>query len=192
MKLMLDKRDRIDRVLDRMADTVGWLFILTTIVIAFDVITRKVGYQMPGMGSTKLQELEWHLHTALFSFWLGAAYIHNSHVRIDIAYINSKPRTIVFAEFLGCLFFAIPYCLLALYFSADFTWEAWVDNEASPSSNGLPFRWIPKGCLTAGLLLLLAGVISVLMRSIVYLFGDPGLRERATPAVVADKVEASS
>jgi TRAP-type mannitol/chloroaromatic compound transport system permease small subunit len=90
------------------------------------------------------------------------------------------------------LFFAIPYCLLALYFSADFTWEAWVDNEASPSSNGLPFRWIPKGCLTAGLLLLFAGVISVLMRSIVYLFGDPGLRERATPAVVADKVEASS
>ena len=95
---MLDISDRIDRVLDRMADTVGWLFILTTIVIAFDVITRKVGYQMPGMGSTKLQELEWHLHTALFSFWLGAAYIHNSHVRIDIAYINSKPRTIVFAS----------------------------------------------------------------------------------------------
>ena len=55
MKLMLDISDRIDRVLDRMADTVGWLFILTTIVIAFDVITRKVGYQMPGMGSTKLQ-----------------------------------------------------------------------------------------------------------------------------------------
>jgi TRAP-type mannitol/chloroaromatic compound transport system permease small subunit len=85
-----------------------------------------------------------------------------------------------------------PYCLLAIYFSADFTWEAWVDNEASPSSNGLPFRWIPKGCLTAGLLLLFAGVISVLMRSIVYLYGDPDLRGRATPAVIAGKVEASS
>lgn len=189
---MLDVSDRIDKVLDRVANASGWLFVLTTIVIAFDVLTRKIGYQIPGVGSTKLQELEWHLHTALFALWLGAAYIHNSHVRIDIAYINAKPRTLVIAEFIGCLCFAIPYCLLAIYFSADYTWEAWVDNEGSSSSNGLPFRWIPKGCLTLGLILLFAGVISVLMRSIVYLFGDASLRERATPALIVKQMEASS
>jgi TRAP-type mannitol/chloroaromatic compound transport system permease small subunit len=192
MESMLNVSDRINRLLDRVSGAVGWLFLVTMIVIAFDVLTRKFGFQMPGMGSTRLQELEWHLHTALFSFWLGAAYIHNSHVRIDIAFISAAPRTIVFAEFIGCLVFAIPYCLLALYFSFDFTWEAWVVGEASPSSNGLAFRWIPKGCMTAGLLLLFAGVISVLMRSIVYLYGDPGLRKRATPPVIADKLEASS
>ena len=82
--------------------------------------------------------------------------------------------------------------MLALYFSFDFTWEAWVVGEASASSNGLAFRWIPKGCMTAGLLLLFAGVISVSMRSVVYLFGDPSLRRRATPPVIADKVEALS
>lgn len=192
MELMLNVSDRINRVLDRVSAAVGWLFVLTTLVIAFDVITRKVGYQMPGMGSTRLQELEWHLHTALFAFWLGTAYIHNSHVRIDIAYIRAKPRTIVFAEFIGCLVFAVPYCLLAIYFSADFTWEAWTVGEASPSSNGLAFRWIPKGCLTAGLILLFAGVISVLLRCVVYLFGDPSLRERATPSVIANKQEIAS
>lgn len=192
MELMLNVSDRINRVLDRVSAAVGWLFVLTTVVIAFDVITRKVGYQMPGMGSTRLQELEWHLHTALFAFWLGTAYIHNSHVRIDIAYIRAKPRTIVFAEFIGCLVFAVPYCLLAIYFSADFTWEAWTVGEASPSSNGLAFRWIPKGCLTAGLILLFAGVISVLLRCVVYLFGDPSLRERATPSVIANKQEIAS
>ena len=192
MELMLNVSDRINRVLDRVSAAVGWLFVLTTVVIAFDVITRKVGYQMPGMGSTRLQELEWHLHTALFAFWLGTAYIHNSHVRIDIAYIRAKPRTIVFAEFIGCLVFAVPYCLLAIYFSADFTWEAWTVGEASPSSNGLAFRWIPKGCLTAGLILLFAGVISVLLRCVVYLCGDPSLRERATPSVIANKQEIAS
>ena len=97
MESMLNVSDRIDRLLDRVSGAVGWLFIVTMLVIAFDVLTRKIGYQMPGMGSTRLQELEWHLHTALFAFWLGAAYIHNSHVRIDIAFINAKPRTIVFA-----------------------------------------------------------------------------------------------
>jgi len=192
MEAMLNVSDRIDGVLDRVSNAVGWLFVLTTIVIAFDVITRKAGYQMPGLGSTRLQELEWHLHTALFAFWLGTAYIHNSHVRIDIAFINAKPRTVVMAALIGCLVFAIPYCLLAIYFSSDFTLEAWVDNEASPSSNGLPMRWIPKGCITAGLILLFAGVISVLMRCIVYLFGDPGLRQRATPTLVSDKEEVLS
>jgi TRAP-type mannitol/chloroaromatic compound transport system permease small subunit len=108
----------------------------------------------------------------------------NAHVRIDIAFINAKPRTQVWAEFWGCLLLAIPYCLLAIYFSADFTWVAWVDNEGSASSNGLPWRWIPKGCITAGLIMLFAAVISVLMRTIVYLWGSEALRKKADVAVI--------
>ena len=64
---------------------------------------------MPGMGSSRLQELEGHLHTALFSFWLGIAYVMNAHVRIDIAFINAKPRTQVWAEFWSCVLLAIPH-----------------------------------------------------------------------------------
>ena len=138
MNRMLAASNAIDGVLDRIAMTVGWLFIACTAVIAFDVLSRKFGYQMPGMGSTRLQELEWHMHTALFSFWLGIAYVKNAHVRIDIAFINAEAITKVRAEFLGCVLFAIPYCLLAIYFSLDFTWVAWVDNEGSASSNGVP------------------------------------------------------
>ena len=137
------------------------------------------------MGSSRLQELEWHIHTVpFFSLWLGIAYVKNAHVRIDIAFINAKPHTQVWAEFLGCVIFAIPYCLLAIYFSADFTWIAWVDNEGSASSNGLPWRWIPKGCITAGLNMLFAAVISVLMRTIVYLWGPESLRKTAAVAVI--------
>ena len=189
MQTLLNISDRIDATLERVSSAVGWLFIVTTIVIAFDVITRKFGFQMPHLGSTRLQELEWHLHTALFAFWLGTSYIKNSHVRIDVAFLNASARKVVKAELLGCLIFALPYCLLAIYFSADFTLVAWVDGESSPSSNGLHYRWIPKGCLTAGLILLFAGVISVFMRSIVYLYGDPKLRDAAKSnfALIADK-----
>jgi len=74
--------------------------------------------------------------------------------------------------------------LLAIYFSADFTWVAWVDNEGSASSNGLPWRWIPKACITAGLIVLLAAVISVLMRTIIYLWGPEDLRDTAAVAVI--------
>jgi len=184
MNRMLAASNAIDGVLDRIAMTVGWLFIACTAVIAFDVLSRKFGYQMPGMGSTRLQELEWHMHTALFSFWLGIAYVKNAHVRIDIAFINAKAITKVRAEFLGCVLFAIPYSLLAIYLSLDFTWIAWVDNEGSASSNGLDWRWIPKSFISIGLIMLFAAVISVLMRTIVYLWGPETLRSKAAVAVI--------
>jgi TRAP-type mannitol/chloroaromatic compound transport system permease small subunit len=179
MERMLAASDAINRVLDRIAMAVGWLFVVCTVVIVFDVLSRKFGYQIPGMGSTRLQELEWHLHTALFCFWLGAAYVKNAHVRIDIAIAAAKPRTQAWVELLGCVLLAIPYCLIAIYFSTDFTWLALKLNESSDSATGLPWRWIPKAFITAGLVLLLVAVISVLMRLVVYLFGPPALHARS-------------
>jgi hypothetical protein len=38
------------------------------LVTCFDVFTCKIGLPLP---FTKLQELEWHFHAALFSLWTG-------------------------------------------------------------------------------------------------------------------------
>ena len=176
MEKLLAASAAIERALHRVAMAAGWLFVACTVVIVFDVITRKFGFQLPGMGSTRLQELEWHLHTALFSFWLGIAYLKNAHVRIDIAVANSGPRTQTWIELLGVVVFALPYCLIAIYFSYDFTSIAWAWNESSDSATGLPWRWIPKAIITAGLVLLLVAVVAVAMRLIVYLWGPERLR----------------
>lgn len=179
MEALLAISDRINAFVGRIASAVGWLFLVTTAIIIFDVLSRKFGFQIPGFGSTRLQELEWHLHTALFSFWLGLGYIRNTHVRVDVAMTNARPRTQAWVEFLGCLLFAIPYCLIAIYFAFDFTAVAFVDNESSESANGLPYRWIPKSFILIGLVLLLAAVLSVLLRISVYLFGPERLRPAA-------------
>jgi len=142
-------------------------------------LSRKFGFQIPGMGSTRLQELEWHLHTALFSFWIGLGYIRNTHVRIDVAVANAKPRTHALLEFLGCLVFAFPYTLIAIYFAYDFAWTSFVDMEGSESANGLPYRWIPKTFILVGLVLLLLAVISVFLRTVVFLYGPERLRAGA-------------
>jgi TRAP-type mannitol/chloroaromatic compound transport system permease small subunit len=184
MDRLLAISDAVNAVLGKIATATGWLFLVCTAVIVFDVLSRKFGFQVPGMGSTRLQELEWQVHTAIFCFWLGFAYIRNAHVRIDIAVTQAKPRTRALIELGGCLGFAVPYCLIAIYFSLDFTWIAFVDNESSPSANGLPWLWIPKSFVSLGLLLLLAAVISVLMRLIVYLFGPERLRAASTTAVI--------
>lgn len=177
MDRMLAASDAIDRALGRISMAAGWMFVVCTVVIVFDVLSRNSGYQIPGMGSTRLQELEWHLHTALFSFWLGTAYVKNAHVRIDIAIAAAGPRTQAWFELAGCILFAVPYCLIAIYFSWDFTALAWRLNEYSDSATGLPWRWIPKAFITLGLVLLLAAVASVTLRLLVYLFGPQRLRE---------------
>jgi TRAP-type mannitol/chloroaromatic compound transport system permease small subunit len=179
MEGLLAISDRINAIVQRIAYASGWLFLVATAIIIFDVLSRKFGFQIPGFGSTRLQELEWHVHTALFSFWLGMGYIRNTHVRVDVAASNARPRTQAWIEFLGCILFAIPYCLIAIYFAFDFAAVAFIDNEGSESANGLPYRWIPKGFILIGLVLLLAAVLSVLLRIIVYLFGPDRLRPAA-------------
>lgn len=187
MDRLLNASKAIESVLASIAMAAGWLFLVCTVVIIFDVLSRKFGFQLPGMGSTRLQELEWHLHTALFSFWLGIGYIKNSHVRIDIALSKATRRTRAIMELLGCLVFAIPYCVIAIYFSLDFTWIAFVDGESSASANGLPHRWIPKSFISLGLILLLIAVLSVLMRLVVYLYGPQPLREQAAAVGVLSR-----
>lgn len=179
MDRLLALSERVNAVLGKIGAAAGWLFLVATGVIVFDVLSRKFGFQIPGLGSTRLQELEWHLHTALFSFWIGLGYIRNTHVRIDVVLANTKPRTHAVVEFLGCLIFALPYTLVAIYFAADFAWISFVDGEGSESANGLPYRWIPKSFVLLGLVLLFLAVLSVLMRVIVYLYGPERLRADA-------------
>jgi TRAP-type mannitol/chloroaromatic compound transport system permease small subunit len=179
MEKLISASRTIERALYAISMASGWLFLVCTVVIVFDVLTRKFGFQLPGMGSTRLQELEWHLHTALFCAWLGTAYLRNAHVRIDLLVANATPRRLAWIELLGVLLFALPYCLVAIYFSYDFFHTAWQFNEYSDSATGLPWRWIPKGMISIGLVLLLAAVIAVALRLIVYLWGPEHLRSAA-------------
>lgn len=180
MQALLGVSDAIDRVVGRIAHFFGWLFIGLVIVICWDVLTRKLGFQIPGFGSTPIQELEWHLHGLLFMAWLGYAYIRNVHVRIDVFTSNKTPRQQAKLEIFGIVFFAIPYCLVATYFAYEFAYISFVQNESSDAPNGLPYRWFVKWCLVAGLLLLDAAVMSVMFRKLVMLFGPPDLAARAS------------
>lgn len=180
MDRLLSISNSINAWLGRIGMAVGWLFLVATAVIIFDVLSRKFGFQIPGMGSTRLQELEWHLHAALFSFWIGVGYVRNTHVRIDVAVTNARPRTHAMLELLGCLVFAFPYTLIAIYFAMDFAWISFVDMEGSESANGLPYRFIPKTFILVGLILLLLAVVSVFFRTVVFLYGPDRLREAAS------------
>ncbi|HYC65344.1 MAG TPA: TRAP transporter small permease subunit [Reyranellaceae bacterium] len=180
MGTLLSVSDAIDRILERIAWVFGWFFIFLVVVICWDVVSRKVGFQIPGFGSTPVQELEWHIHGMLFIFWLGYAYVRNVHVRIDVFTSGKTPLQQAKLEVFGILIFAIPYCLVATWFAWGFAWISFLQNESSDAPNGLPYRWIIKFCLVAGFVLLDAAVLSVLFRKLVMIFGPPSLAARAS------------
>ncbi len=187
MDSLLTISDAIDRVLERIARLSGWLFVVLVVVICWDILTRKVGFQIPGFGSTPIQELEWHLHGMLFMFWLGYAYIRNVHVRIDVFTGHLDARKQARLEVIGVFIFAVPYLLMATWFAYGFAETSFLQNERSDAPNGLSYRWIIKGCLFAGLLLLDAAVVSVLFRKLVVLFGSPQLVARAAASAAGGR-----
>ena len=185
MQALLGISTALDRVVTAVGQLFSWLFLATVVVICFDVVSRKFGFQIPEFGSTKLQEMEWHLHVAIFATWLGLCYLRNAHVRIDIATGHLPARRQAWIELIGCIVFALPYCLVVVYFGADFAWRSFLQNEFSDAPTGLPYRWIIKGVLFFGLCLLIAAVISVFFRKIVFLFGDEDQRRLAADPVKA-------
>ena len=175
MSLLFTLTRLVDRFLAAIARAAGWLFIATVAVICFDVITRKFGFQLPSMGSTRLQELEWHLAAGLFLGWIGYGVVRNSHVRIDVFTAHMPQRCKDWIDFWGSLLFALPYCLVVLPYAWGFFHTSFIQLESSDAPNGLPARFVIKGLLFLGLVLLLAAVLSLICRKIVDLFGPARL-----------------
>ena len=174
MNGLLRMAERVRRMLEVIALGSGWLLVVMAAVTCFDVVARKTGIPAP---LTKLQELEWHFHAALFSLWMGYGYTINAHPRVDSFTEPLGLRRKAWIELFGCLLFALPYCLLVAYHSWSFVTASYAMHEQSASTVGLTHRWIIKGIYAAGLWLVVLGILSVLARVIVFLFSGRSQEE---------------
>ncbi len=169
MGALLKLSEALRRLLELIALVSGWLLVIMACVTTFDVVARKFGVQLP---YTKLQELEWHFHAAVFSLWMGYCYTINAHPRVDTFTERLTYRNRAWVELVGCLVLALPYIALVAYYSLDFVASSYALGERSDSTVGLTHRWVIKGIYAAGLWLVVLGILSVLLRVIVFLFGD--------------------
>lgn len=167
MHALLSFARQLERLSTFMGRIGAWAIVLLMLVIITDVTLRRWFV----IGSTKLQELEWHLHGALFLLCLGWAYSRNAHVRIELVSERLSARTRAWIELLGCTVFLLPYVAAILIFGADYVSYSLTYNEASASPTGLPDRWIIKAFIPLGFALLGITAISRLLNAIVFLFG---------------------
>ena len=145
----------------------AWLTIPLIGIIIFDIITRRFLV----LGSTKLQEMEWHLHTMIFFLALGFAYTRNAHVRIEVVREKFSLELKSWLEVTGCVLFLIPYTIMIIYFGLDFVERSFALNEVSSALTGLSHRWIIKSFVPIGMVLLWLGGCAVLLRNIAFLIG---------------------
>lgn len=155
-------------VLEKIAFVTGWLLIVLMCITCTDIFGRKLGIPIP---LTKFQELEWHMHTAVFSAWMGYNYAINAHPRVDSYTETLSFRGKAWLELTGILVLALPFIWLMCDHSWDFFWTSWDQNERSENAIGLESRWIIKGVFVIGIWLVLAGILSVLLRLLAFLFG---------------------
>ena len=105
------------------------------------------------IGSNVYIEAQWYLFDIFF--FLGAAYVlkHDEHVRVDIFYSKQSPKRKAFINFLGTVLFLIPFCILIIDYSWDYVANSWIQQEISPSPDGLP-RYPIKSFIIIGFLIL--------------------------------------
>ncbi len=132
------------------------MFLPALILVSiFDITTRR----FLQLGSTPLQELEWHFFFACAMFAIGETYLRDRHVRVDILRERLPPRVRERIERVLLVVLLLPVCLVLAWFGARMAWLSWSQDETSAAAMGLSQRWIVKTALPLGaLLLFLAGL----------------------------------
>lgn len=181
----VEAADDIERVVVGIGRVAALLFIPLMLIIFYDVTQRKIlDFDTNFINSafyfssTKLQELQWHIHATLFMLCLGFAYVMDSHVRIELVRDRMSPRMRVWVEMLGAALFLFAYCLIIAKFGFSFAERAFATGEVSAAQTGLSHRWIIKAVLPVGFILLGATGVAAVLRCWVYLYGPPELRPR--------------
>lgn len=161
-KILLNISKALQKIVTVSGKIGSWLAIPLIFIIIFDIVTRRFLV----LGSTKLQEMEWHLHSALFLLVLGYAYLKDAHVRIEIVREKYSIFVKVILETLGILLFLIPYTLLVFYYGLDFVERSFKINEVSSALTGLSHRWIIKSFIPIGMILLFFAGLSLLIKNL--------------------------
>lgn len=146
---------------------VAWLSLVLVAVVFGDVVLRYVFDK----SYVFAQELEWHIFAVIFLIGAGYTLFCDAHVRVDVIYQKLSPRAKAWVNLLGVIFFLIPGCLMVIITSWKFTHASWSVMEGSPDPGGIPYRFLIKGALPIGFMLLTLQGLSMGLHSLMQLLG---------------------
>jgi TRAP-type mannitol/chloroaromatic compound transport system permease small subunit len=161
----------IDRINEWVGRGVAWVTTGLVLVVFVDVVMR----YLFNTSYVFTQELEWQLFGFIFLMGAGYTLLHDGHVRVDIIYQRLGPKGRAWINLIGVFCFMLPGCFMVIATSWKFTYNAWAIMEGSPDPGGIPFRFLIKGTITVGFILLFLQGLSMGLHSFLQLLGleDP-------------------
>ena len=162
----------IDSVNEWMGRLVGWVTVGLVLVVFVDVVMR----YLFNTSYVFTQELEWHLFGFIFLIGAGYTLLHDGHVRVDIIYQRLGPKGQAWTNLIGVIFFLLPGCIMVIITSWKFMYSSLLIFEGSPDPGGVPLRFILKGTITAGFVLLTLQGLSLGIHSLFQVLGKEPLK----------------
>jgi TRAP-type mannitol/chloroaromatic compound transport system permease small subunit len=149
----------LGKIIDALGNFCSVLMLLMIINVFYDVIMRYFFNDV----SIGMQELEWHLFAAMFMFGIAYTLKEDGHVRVDIFYEAMSAKNQALINIFGSLVLALPITILILYYSWDYTLEAYQMGEGSGDPGGLPHRWIVRSVIPLSSVFLILAIFHVLV-----------------------------
>ena len=148
----------------------SWLVLAVMVAVLTTVVMNALGINelmhwdkevfLFGQGITinSVTELQWHLFGLLTLIGASYAMHSNTHVRVDMFHQSMSRRTQHWVDILGHLLMLLPFCILIAWLSRHMVQMSFISGEQS-NYGGLTDRYLIKGALPAGLILLALGAL---------------------------------
>jgi TRAP-type mannitol/chloroaromatic compound transport system permease small subunit len=162
---------RISRLIDALSERLGKLCALLCLAACMISAGNAFSRYLFGYSSNAHIEVQWYLFSAIFLLAAGYALKHNEHVRVDIFYGRFSPRTRLWIDLLGGIFFLLPFCAVMIWLGSDFFLLSFHSGETSNDYGGL-VRWPVKLLLPLGFAFLLLQGLSEIVKRWAALLGE--------------------
>jgi len=162
------------RWIDGTNEWIGRGVAVVTLGLVATVFADVVMRYLLNMSFVFIQELEWHLFALIFLMGAGYTLRHDGHVRVDIIYQRLGTRARAWVNLIGVVLLLIPGCAMVIITSVKFFHASWSIMEGSPDPGGMPYRFVMKGAITTGFLLLLTQGLSLGIHSLLEILGKEG------------------
>lgn len=162
---MLNTLLKIEKVIAAIG-YVAALILLPVMVLGrtYEIIARKLYHAPSGL----IQGIETEAFFLVVFLSLGYAYLHDSHVRIDILRDRWRPRTQAWVELAGFIFLMLPFGIVVIWNGLDLVTLSLRYNERLTLAMGAPVRWLWQAALPFGITMLLVAMASKCLRALVY------------------------
>ena len=171
---MLKALDNLFKKIANMCGVLACIAMLLMLLNVFYDVVMRYAFNDVSIG---MQELEWHLFTAVFLLGTPYAMQRDGHVRVDIFYESWSDKRKAWINLLGAILFVFPFVLLVSYYGIAFAQDSFQMNEGSGDPGGLPYRWIIKSLIPVSFILIGLAALGMITKALLVLKGQETYRK---------------